>query len=111
MMILHPLPRVDEISTDVDHDPRAAYFRQMANGMYVRMAILSLVLNGGSDLLKNLPLQIAVHKSINVKADRVPASKSHQDLKLCITSDTNGSLKQENDTFDKFKLRELYTGI
>jgi aspartate carbamoyltransferase catalytic subunit len=46
MMVLHPLPRVDEISPDIDEDPRAAYFRQMANGMYVRMAILSLILNG-----------------------------------------------------------------
>jgi aspartate carbamoyltransferase len=44
MIVLHPLPRVDEIDTNVDDDPRAAYFRQMANGMYVRMAILALVL-------------------------------------------------------------------
>jgi len=44
MVVLHPLPRVDEISTDVDTDPRAAYFRQMENGMFVRMALLSLVL-------------------------------------------------------------------
>ena len=44
MIVLHPLPRVDEISTDVDADPRAAYFRQMENGMYVRMALLALVL-------------------------------------------------------------------
>jgi aspartate carbamoyltransferase catalytic subunit len=43
MIVLHPLPRVDEISTDVDTDPRAAYFRQMENGMFVRMAILALV--------------------------------------------------------------------
>lgn len=43
-MVLHPLPRVDEISTDVDRDPRAAYFRQMQNGLYVRMGILSLIL-------------------------------------------------------------------
>ena len=34
MIVLHPLPRVDEISTDVDSDPRAAYFRQMENGFY-----------------------------------------------------------------------------
>lgn len=33
---MHPLPRVNEISTDVDSDPRAAYFRQMENGMYAR---------------------------------------------------------------------------
>ena len=44
MIILHPLPRVDEIATEVDVDPRAAYFRQMENGMFVRMAILALVL-------------------------------------------------------------------
>lgn len=44
MIVMHPLPRVDEISTDVDTDPRAAYFRQMLNGMYIRMALLSLVL-------------------------------------------------------------------
>ena len=37
MAVMHPLPRVDELSEDVDSDPRAAYFRQMTNGMYVRM--------------------------------------------------------------------------
>ena len=41
--ILHPLPRVDEISTDVDDYEGAAYFRQAHNGLYVRMALLSLV--------------------------------------------------------------------
>ena len=44
MIVLHPLPRVDEISTEVDSDPRAAYFRQMENGMFVRMALLALVM-------------------------------------------------------------------
>jgi aspartate carbamoyltransferase catalytic subunit len=44
MIVLHPLPRVDEIATEVDPDPRAAYFRQMENGMFVRMALLALVL-------------------------------------------------------------------
>lgn len=44
MIVLHPLPRVDEIHTEVDSDPRAAYFRQMENGMFVRMALLALVL-------------------------------------------------------------------
>ena len=50
MIVLHPLPRVDEIATDVDADPRAKYFEQMENGMYVRMALLALVL--GADLSK-----------------------------------------------------------
>ncbi len=44
MIVMHPLPRVGEIATEVDDDPRAAYFRQMEYGMYVRMALLSLVL-------------------------------------------------------------------
>ena len=43
MAVLHPLPRVDEITTDCDDDPRAAYFRQMKNGLFVRMALLALV--------------------------------------------------------------------
>lgn len=42
--ILHPLPRVDEIATDVDDLPNAAYFRQAHNGMYLRMALLALVM-------------------------------------------------------------------
>jgi aspartate carbamoyltransferase catalytic subunit len=46
MIIMHPLPRVGEIHEDVDKDPRAAYFRQMENGMYMRMAILDRIFNG-----------------------------------------------------------------
>jgi carbamoyl-phosphate synthase/aspartate carbamoyltransferase/dihydroorotase/carbamoyl-phosphate synthase/aspartate carbamoyltransferase len=44
MVVMHPLPRIGEISTDVDKDPRAAYFRQVKNGMYIRMALLAAVL-------------------------------------------------------------------
>ena len=44
VIILHPLPRVDEISTDVDEYPGAAYFRQMRNGVFIRMALLAMIL-------------------------------------------------------------------
>jgi len=44
MIVMHPLPRVGEISLEVDRDPRAAYFRQMEYGLYVRMALLAMVL-------------------------------------------------------------------
>lgn len=44
LCILHPLPRVTEISTKVDDDPRAAYFRQVKNGKFVRMALMSRLL-------------------------------------------------------------------
>lgn len=42
-IIMHPLPRVDEITTDVDAHPGAAYFRQVRNGIFVRMALLAMV--------------------------------------------------------------------
>ena len=44
-VIMHPLPRVDEITPEVDTDPRAAYFRQAQNGLYIRMALLKMVLD------------------------------------------------------------------
>ena len=44
MYILHPLPRVNEISVEVDKDPRAAYFRQAQYGVYVRMALIMTLL-------------------------------------------------------------------
>lgn len=44
MLILHPLPRVNEISVDVDSDPRAVYFKQVQNGVYVRMALILTLL-------------------------------------------------------------------
>jgi len=44
MPVLHPLPRVDEISTDVDTDKRAAYFEQVQNGKYIRMALIMSLL-------------------------------------------------------------------
>jgi aspartate carbamoyltransferase catalytic subunit len=44
MIVLHPLPRVDEIASEVDNTPQARYFQQVWNGIVVRMALLSLVL-------------------------------------------------------------------
>ena len=44
-IVMHPLPRVDEIAPEVDADPRAAYFRQARNGLYIRMALLDMVLS------------------------------------------------------------------
>ena len=43
-IVMHPLPRLDEIEVAVDDDPRAAYFRQVKNGLYIRMALLKLLL-------------------------------------------------------------------
>ncbi len=53
MIVLHPLPRVNEISVEVDDDPRAVYFRQVQYGVYVRMALLLTL------------LEIDVHEEVN----------------------------------------------
>jgi aspartate carbamoyltransferase catalytic subunit len=44
MLVLHPLPRVNEISVEVDQDPRAVYFKQARYGVYVRMALILTLL-------------------------------------------------------------------
>lgn len=48
MMVLHPLPRVNEISVEVDDDPRAAYFKQAQYGVYIRMALIYTLLEVGT---------------------------------------------------------------
>ena len=51
-VIMHPLPRVGEITPDVDDDPRAQYFRQAGNGLYVRMALLDYLLGNETNTLE-----------------------------------------------------------
>lgn len=50
LTIMHPLPRVNEITTDVDDDPRAKYFEQALNGKYIRMALIITLLKWGDNL-------------------------------------------------------------
>ena len=50
LTIMHPLPRVNEISTEVDDDPRAKYFEQALNGKYIRMALIMTLLKWGGNL-------------------------------------------------------------
>ena len=55
MTVLHPLPRVNEIAKDVDADPRAAYFRQVENGKFVRMALMCRLLDWQDDPAHETP--------------------------------------------------------
>ena len=55
MAVLHPLPRVNEILKEVDADPRAAYFRQVENGKFVRMALISKLLEWKNDPAHTMP--------------------------------------------------------
>ena len=57
MAVLHPLPRVNEILEEVDADPRAAYFRQVENGKFVRMALIANLLDWKDNAEHQMPLQ------------------------------------------------------
>ncbi len=62
MIVMHPLPRVDEIDVEVDDDPRAKYFAQANYGMYVRMALILSTLN--NELRPNALLSGSIHKDV-----------------------------------------------
>ena len=66
LKILHPLPRVDEITTEVDNDPRAVYFKQAVYGMYARMALIYLILNEPvQEKAKKPAVENRIHKCSN----------------------------------------------
>lgn len=68
LKILHPLPRVDEISVEVDEDPRAAYFEQTVWGVYARMAlILTILQSPGRSGKKRVPHSTHPHRCSNPK--------------------------------------------
>ena len=92
MRILHPLPRVNEISVKVDDDPRAAYFRQALNGKYIRMALILKLLKEAKDGVKTAE-----------NSDLV-IDKFHCDNPRCITS-------TEQEIVHAFKCVNVENGI
>lgn len=77
MKILHPLPRVGELSPELDTDPRACYFKQMQCGLYVRMALLAIAL-GVAPIDKELahsvnPTSVDESETTNREADHIAA--------------------------------------
>jgi aspartate carbamoyltransferase catalytic subunit len=64
LIVLHPLPRVDEIDIAVDHDPRALYFKQAKYGVYVRMALILHILRNKTDS-HTLNAEITKHECDN----------------------------------------------
>ena len=75
MIVLHPLPRVDEISMDVDEDKRALYFKQAKYGMYVRMALIITMLSEKDD--KTLLLSGRVHNGVKCTNPRCITNSEH----------------------------------
>ena len=78
MYVLHPLPRVNEISTEVDADPRAAYFKQAQYGVYVRMALIHIT--GGKITMLNVGALREGYVLDHIKAGK--AMTIYHDLKL-----------------------------
>lgn len=79
MRILHPLPRVNEISVKVDADPRAAYFRQALNGKYMRMALILKLLEEAAQG-KQMPRETGVVEGKTPCANSRCISKTEQEL-------------------------------
>ncbi|CAN6885011.1 unnamed protein product [Brassica oleracea] len=73
-VIMHPLPRLDEITPGVDTDPRAAYFRQAKNGLFIRMALLKLLLVGCSEELEHSFWKMLGNPLIQVPSSLMPSS-------------------------------------
>ena len=92
MRVLHPLPRVNEISVKVDADPRAAYFRQALNGKYMRMALILKLLEEAKQGKQMEPI----------------VSVSHKEL-VCDNPRCISSIEQELE--HKFKLVDAERGI
>ena len=79
MAVLHPLPRVNEILEEVDSDPRAAYFRQVENGKFVRMALISSLLDWSADAAHTMPEMEEVEVPDHLRCEN----------KKCITRNEN----------------------
>ena len=67
MIILHPLPRVNEITVDIDDDPRALYFKQAQYGMFGRMALILLLLQDEDFIISSRETELSVHRCNNPK--------------------------------------------
>lgn len=67
MIIMHPLPRVNEITVDIDDDPRALYFKQAQYGMYGRMALILLLLQDEDFMIASRETELNAHRCSNPK--------------------------------------------
>lgn len=94
MAVLHPLPRVNEITPDVDADPRAAYFEQAQNGVYVRMALMMTLLGlAPCGALPELPGRYA-HEALGAPcAGRRCITTTEHDIAPLYAPDAHGTLR------------------
>ncbi len=93
MAVLHPLPRVNEILEEVDSDPRAAYFRQVENGKFVRMALILSLLDWKEDPTHKMPEQEEVEVPDNLRCENPKCITRNENSPSRAYRATDGSLR------------------
>lgn len=93
MAILHPLPRVNEILPEVDEDPRAAYFRQVENGKFVRMALIYSLLRWKNDRGHDNVDPDGIFEDASIHCPNVKCISNHENVKHKFHRSANGALR------------------
>ncbi len=93
MAVLHPLPRVNEILEEADSDPRAAYFRQVENGKFVRMALILSLLDWKEDPTHKMPEQEEVEVPDNLRCENPKCITRNENSPSRAYRATDGSLR------------------
>jgi len=93
MAILHPLPRVNEIRTEVDADPRAAYFRQVENGKFVRMSLMYSLLKWKDDPTHTMPAHPDYIESPNLRCSNPKCICNNEDTPHLFRRTDDGSAR------------------
>lgn len=93
MAVLHPLPRVNEILTEVDDDPRAAYFRQVENGKFVRMALICKLLEWKDDPAHPMPASEGAVYDESLRCNNVKCICNNEHVRPKFRSSAGGTLR------------------
>lgn len=93
MAVLHPLPRVNEILTEVDADPRAAYFRQVACGKYVRMALIKSLIDWKNDPAHPMPEKKDIFQDASLRCTNPKCMCNHGPVTPYFKRNDNGVIR------------------
>ena len=93
MAVLHPLPRVNEIKPEVDDDPRAAYFRQVENGKFVRMALIYSLLKWKNDPKHTMPSHTDYVEAAHLHCPNAKCISNHEQVKHLFHKTEDGDIR------------------
>lgn len=93
MCVLHPLPRVNEILPEIDDDPRAAYFRQVGNGKFVRMALIYSLLKWKNDPSHTMPEHPDMFEDASLICRNTKCICNHESVKPLFHTTEDGTVR------------------